>query len=89
MTLMWIAIIGIVVGLAARLVAPGRRGPFGFLLTAFLGVMGAFGVAYLGQEAGWFMAGDAAGLVSAVFGAVLILLIWGALFRSSRPTSSI
>lgn len=89
MPLMWITTIGIIIGLAARLVAPGRKGPFGFLLTALLGVIGAFGVAYLGQEAGWFLAGEAAGLVSAAFGAVLVLLIWGVLFRSSRPTSSI
>ena len=89
MNLVWTAVIGLVAGVIARLVAPGRKGPFGFLLTALLGIMGAFGAAYLGQEAGWFSADEAAALAGATFGAVLVLLIWATLFRSRRPTSSI
>ncbi len=61
----------------------------GLLLTGTLGIVGAFGAAYLGQEAGWFQAEETAGLVSALLGAVLVLLIWATLFRSQRPTSSI
>lgn len=89
MSTIWMGIIGLVVGIIARLVAPGRKGPFGFFLTGALGIIGAFGAAYLGQEGGWFDAEGAVGLVSAVFGAVLVLLIWASLFRSRRPTSSI
>lgn len=89
MNLIWTAVIGLIAGVIARLVAPGRKGPFGFLLTALLGIMGAFGAAYLGQEAGWFSADEGAGLVMAAFGAVLVLLVWATLFRSRRPTSSI
>ena len=89
MSLVWTTIIGLVAGVIARLVTPGRKGPFGFLLTALLGIMGAFGAAYLGQEAGWFGADEGAALVSAAFGAVLVLLIWATLFRSRRSTSSI
>ena len=89
MSIIWTAVIGVVAGVVARLAAPGRKGVFGFLLTAFLGIGGAFGAAYLGQEAGWYSADEAAGLAGAAFGAVLVLLIWGVLFRSRRPTSSI
>jgi uncharacterized membrane protein YeaQ/YmgE (transglycosylase-associated protein family) len=89
MSIFWTTVIGLVAGVIARFVAPGRKGPFGFLLTALLGIVGAFGAAYLGQEAGWFSADEAAGLVSATFGAVLVLFIWATLFRSRRPTSSI
>jgi uncharacterized membrane protein YeaQ/YmgE (transglycosylase-associated protein family) len=85
----WIVFVGLIAGVIARLVAPGRKGPFGFLLTALLGIAGAFGVAYLGQAAGWFRADDGTGLASAAFGAVLVLLIWALLFRSRRPTSPI
>jgi uncharacterized membrane protein YeaQ/YmgE (transglycosylase-associated protein family) len=85
MNVLWIILFGCVVGVLARLVAPGRKGPFGILLTAALGISGAFAAAYLGQEAGC----DPTGLLSAVFGAVLVLSIWGFLFRSRRPTSSI
>jgi uncharacterized membrane protein YeaQ/YmgE (transglycosylase-associated protein family) len=89
MNIVWTTLIGLVAGVTARLVSPGRKGPFGFLLTALLGIIGAFGAAYLGQQAGWLSAGDNAGLVGAAFGAVLVLLIWATLFRSRRPTSSI
>jgi uncharacterized membrane protein YeaQ/YmgE (transglycosylase-associated protein family) len=85
----WTALIGIVIGVVARLVAPGRKGPFGFLLTAFLGIIGAFSAAYLGQVAGWFPADGSAGLAGAAFGAVFVLLLWATLFRNQRPSSSI
>jgi uncharacterized membrane protein YeaQ/YmgE (transglycosylase-associated protein family) len=89
MSIMWIVVLGLAVGVIARLVAPGRKGLFGFMLTGVLGIVGAFVASYLGQEAGWYQAEDSTGLVAAVFGAVVLLLIWGFLFRSRRPTSSI
>jgi uncharacterized membrane protein YeaQ/YmgE (transglycosylase-associated protein family) len=89
MNVLWTTLFGGVVGVCARLIAPGRKGPFGFLLTVALGISGAFAAAYLGQEAGWYDSDDPTGLLSAVVGAVLVLLIWGFLFRSRRLTSSI
>ncbi len=89
MSIMWIAVLGLVAGVIARLVTPGRKGPFGFMLTGLLGIVGAFAASYLGQEAGWYQAEDSTGLVAAVFGAVVLLLIWGFLFRGRRPNSSI
>ena len=54
MSVLWIILFGCVTGVFARLVAPGRKGPFGFLLTVALGISGAFAAAYLEQEAGWY-----------------------------------
>jgi uncharacterized membrane protein YeaQ/YmgE (transglycosylase-associated protein family) len=89
MSIMWIVALGLVAGVIARLVTPGRKGPFGFMLTGLLGIIGAIATSYLGQEARWYQAEDSTGLIAAVFGAVVLLLIWGVLFRSRRPTSSI
>ena len=89
MNSMWIVALGLVAGVIARLVTPGQKGPFGFMLTGLLGIIGAVAASYLGQEAGWYQAEDSTGLIAAVFGAVVLLLIWGFLFRSRRPTSSI
>ena len=89
MSIMWTLALGLAAGVVARLVTPGRKGPFGFMLTGLLGIVGAFAASYLGIEAGWYQAEDSTGLVAAVFGAVVLLLIWGFLFRSRRPTSSI
>ena len=89
MSVVWTAALGVAAGLIARLVTPGRKGPFGFMLTGLLGIIGAVAASYLGQEAGWYQAEDSTALIAAVFGAVALLLIWGVLFRSRRPTSSI
>ncbi len=89
MSIMWTVTLGLGAGVIARLVAPGRKGPFGFMLTGLLGIIGAFAASYLGQEAGWYQAEDSTGLIAAVFGAIIVLLIWGSLFRSRRPNSSI
>ena len=89
MSIMWIVALGLVAGVIARLVTPGRKGPFGFVLTGLLGIIGAVAASYLGQEAGWYQAEDSTGLIAAVFRAIVLLLIWGVLFRSRRPTSSI
>ncbi len=89
MMTLWTITTGCVVGVFARLLAPGRKGPFGFLLTTTLGIIGAFAVPYLGQEAGWYGVGDPAGILSAAVGAVIVLAIWALLFNSRNPTSSI
>ena len=56
MNLVWITLIGLAVGLVARLVTAGKKGPFGFMLTILLGIIGAFVGLYLGQEVGWYSA---------------------------------
>ena len=89
MSIMWTVALGLASGVIARLVTPGRKGPFGFMVTGLLGIIGAFAASYLGQEAGWYRAEDSTGLVAAVFGAVALLLIWALLFRSRHPTSSL
>jgi uncharacterized membrane protein YeaQ/YmgE (transglycosylase-associated protein family) len=52
MNSMWIVALGLVAGVIARLVTPGQKGPFGFMLTGLLGIIGAVAASYLGQEAG-------------------------------------
>jgi uncharacterized membrane protein YeaQ/YmgE (transglycosylase-associated protein family) len=51
MSIMWTVALGLGAGLVAGLVTPGRKGPFGFMLTGLLGIIGAFAASYLGQEA--------------------------------------
>ena len=84
--MIWTALIGVVAGVIARLVAPGAKEPSGFLVTALLGVIGSFAGTSLGQEGGWYDAGERAGLIGAIAGAVIVLAVWGFLFRR-RSTS--
>src|SRR5215204_1811006 len=68
----------------------GRNEPSGFILTTILGVIGAFLATFLGQALGWYRPGEGAGLIGAVVGAVIVLLIWSAVSarRAPDPTRS-
>jgi uncharacterized membrane protein YeaQ/YmgE (transglycosylase-associated protein family) len=77
----WTILIGFIAGLIAKFVTQGDNEPSGFILTTILGVVGAFVATWLGQALGWYNAGEGAGLIGAIVGAVVVLLIWGALSR--------
>jgi uncharacterized membrane protein YeaQ/YmgE (transglycosylase-associated protein family) len=81
MGILWTILIGFVAGIAAKFIVPGEREPSGFILTTILGIVGAFLATYLGQALGWYQAGEGAGLIGAIVGAVIVLLIWGAFTR--------
>jgi uncharacterized membrane protein YeaQ/YmgE (transglycosylase-associated protein family) len=78
MEIVWTIIIGLIAGIIAKFLVPGSRNePSGFIMTAILGIVGAIVATYLGQAIGWYRAGEGAGLIGAVVGAVIVLLIWG------------
>jgi uncharacterized membrane protein YeaQ/YmgE (transglycosylase-associated protein family) len=81
MGILWTILIGFVAGIVAKFIVPGDREPSGFILTTILGIVGAFLATYLGQALGWYQAGEGAGLIGAIVGAVIVLLIWGAFTR--------
>ena len=81
MGLLWTIVIGFVAGVIAKFIMPGRNEPSGFILTTILGIVGAFLATWLGQSLGWYVPGEGAGLIGAVFGAIIVLVIWGALSR--------
>ena len=85
MHIVWTIIIGFVAGIIAKFVHPGDNEPQGFVLTAVLGIIGAFLATYLGQAIGWYRADESAGLIGAVVGAIIVLAIWSMLARP-RPT---
>ena len=67
-------LIGLIVGLVARLLHPGKDG-LGLIMTALLGIAGSMLASYGGQFIGIYHAGEVAGFIGAVVGAVLILFI--------------
>jgi len=88
MSIIWTIIIGFIAGVIAKLITPGRNEPSGFILTTILGIVGAFVATYLGQAIGWYRAGEGAGLIGAVVGAVIVLVIWGAIAGRRGSTTS-
>ena len=75
MEILWTIIIGFLAGIVAKFLMPGRD-PGGFIITTLLGIAGAFVATYLGQAVGWYRAGDGAGFIGAVVGAVILLAVY-------------
>ena len=69
-------VIGFIVGLVARAILPGTQA-LGFLLTTVLGIVGSFVAGYLGEAIGLYKAGEGAGFVGSVIGAMVLLFIVG------------
>jgi len=71
----WMVIVGFVVGLIARAVMPGDQ-KLGLIMTAVLGIVGALVAGFLGQALGWYQAGEPAGFIASIIGAVILLFIY-------------
>lgn len=75
MAFIWTLVLGLIVGAIAKLLMPGKD-PGGFIVTMLLGVAGAFVANFVGAQMGWYTAGEAAGLIASVIGAVILLAIY-------------
>ncbi len=82
MTILWTLLIGLLVGLVAKLLMPGRD-PGGVIITMALGVVGAFVAYYVGRAMGFYEgAGQAPGIIASVLGAMLVLGVYRLATRS-------
>jgi uncharacterized membrane protein YeaQ/YmgE (transglycosylase-associated protein family) len=86
MSILWAILIGFLAGVIAKFLMPGPNEPSGFILTTILGIVGALVATFLGQSVGWYSEGEGAGLIGSVVGAVIVLLIWGAIARRRGVT---
>ena len=84
MTIIWAILIGFLVGLVAKLLTPGRD-PGGFILTTLIGIAGSLLATFLGQAMGLYAAGQSAGFIGAVIGAIILLAIYHLL--RGRPSA--
>jgi uncharacterized membrane protein YeaQ/YmgE (transglycosylase-associated protein family) len=82
MEFIWTLIIGLVIGVVAKFLTPGRD-PGGCIITMLLGVAGAMLAGSLGRQLGWYAPNEPAGFIASVVGAILILLIFR-LFAGKR-----
>ncbi|MFC5694460.1 GlsB/YeaQ/YmgE family stress response membrane protein [Pseudomonas sp. GCM10022186] len=74
-------IIGLIVGLIARFIKPGDDS-MGWIMTILLGIGGSLLATYGGQALGIYQAGQAAGFIGAVVGAVVLLVVYGFMKKS-------
>ena len=86
MEILWMALIGLVVGALAKLVMPGRD-PGGVIVTALIGLAGALLAGVIGRAAGWYHNNEGAGFIASIIGAVLLLAVYRAVMgrRGTLP----
>jgi uncharacterized membrane protein YeaQ/YmgE (transglycosylase-associated protein family) len=77
MSIIWTIIVGFLAGVIAKFIMPGDNEPTGFIMTTILGIVGSILASYLGQALGWYKAGEGAGFIGAVVGAIILLVIYG------------
>ena len=75
MHVLWMIIVGLIVGALAKLIMPGRD-PGGFIVTILLGIAGSLVAGFLGRAVGWYREGEPAGFIASVIGAVILLAIY-------------
>jgi uncharacterized membrane protein YeaQ/YmgE (transglycosylase-associated protein family) len=81
--LSWI-LFGLVAGILAKLVMPGRD-PGGFIVTILLGIAGALVGGFLGRATGLYAQGQTAGMLMSIVGAILLLVVYRMMMRRTRP----
>ena len=75
MHILWMLIIGLVIGAIAKLIMPGKD-PGGIIVTMLIGVAGALIAGFLGRAVGWYHEGEPAGFIASVLGAILLLAMY-------------
>jgi uncharacterized membrane protein YeaQ/YmgE (transglycosylase-associated protein family) len=75
LSFLWMCLIGLVAGALAKLIMPGKD-PGGIFITMLLGIAGSLVAGFFGRAVGWYAAGEGAGLLMSVLGAVLILAVY-------------
>jgi uncharacterized membrane protein YeaQ/YmgE (transglycosylase-associated protein family) len=74
---------GLIVGIVAKLLMPGRD-PGGFIVTTLIGVAGAVTGGFLGRAMGFYGPNQAAGFLMSVAGAIVLLLLYRTLSPRAR-----
>ncbi len=75
-------IVGFIIGLIARAIMPGEQ-KLGIILTTILGIVGSVVAGYLGDALGIYQAGQGAGWIGSIIGALIVLGVYGFIARRS------
>jgi uncharacterized membrane protein YeaQ/YmgE (transglycosylase-associated protein family) len=83
MHILWTLVIGLVAGIIAKMIMPGRD-PGGIIITMLLGFAGAFVGTWLGKVLGIYREGESAGFIASIIGAIILLAIYR-MFQKKSP----
>jgi uncharacterized membrane protein YeaQ/YmgE (transglycosylase-associated protein family) len=82
MSILGTIFVGLIVGALARFVMPGEQ-KMGWILTCLLGIGGSLVAGFIGQALGWYRAGQGAGWIASVVGALVLLFVVNRFSRKS------
>ncbi len=83
MNIVWTILLGLAVGVLAKLIYPGREN-MGIIVTILLGIAGSFVASYLGQWLKIYQPGQTAGFIGSIVGALVLLFVYGLIRRRAR-----
>jgi uncharacterized membrane protein YeaQ/YmgE (transglycosylase-associated protein family) len=86
MYLLWTLLIGLLVGIVAKLLMPGKD-PGGIIITILLGIAGSAVATFVGRAMGFYSENGAAGFIMSVLGAVLLLVLYRVFRKPGAPVS--
>ncbi len=75
MYIIYTILIGLVVGILAKFLLPGKD-PGGFIVTTLIGIAGAMLARFIGQGMNWYAEGQSAGFIASIVGAIILLLLY-------------
>jgi uncharacterized membrane protein YeaQ/YmgE (transglycosylase-associated protein family) len=82
MHILYMLLIGLVIGAIAKFVMPGRD-PGGFIITIVIGIAGSMLAGFIGREMHWYGSSQGAGFIASILGAMLLLGAYRLFNRSS------
>jgi uncharacterized membrane protein YeaQ/YmgE (transglycosylase-associated protein family) len=80
MHIIYMLVIGLIIGALAKAVMPGRD-PGGIIITILLGMAGSVLAGFIGREMHWYGSNEAAGFIASIGGAILLLLVYRMVVR--------
>jgi uncharacterized membrane protein YeaQ/YmgE (transglycosylase-associated protein family) len=80
MHIIYMLVIGLIVGALAKLVMPGRD-PGGILVTILIGIAGSMLAGFIGREIHWYATTQGAGFIASILGAILLLAAYRMIIR--------
>ena len=72
---LWVALIGLIIGVVAKFLMPGKD-PGGIIITMLLGIAGSVVATWLGRVLGMYGPEQSAGFIMSVIGAIILLAIY-------------
>lgn len=84
MHILWMLIIGLIVGAIAKLLMPGRD-PGGIIVTMLIGIAGSLIAGWIGYAVGWYHRGEnGPGIIASILGAMILLFVYRLVARRPR-----